>query len=105
MGAEVGTQGQGGAHACYLAKRAAHDNRDGTGHVAEGARRTLIYAIRAADGTGPVKIGYTNGPVRERLKALQSGSPVVLACIALTDGSMADEQSLHRSSGVIVWQA
>jgi hypothetical protein len=57
----------------------------------------LIYAVRAADGTGPVKFGFTDADsVEDRLAGLQTGSPVPLACIATSPGTRPDEARLHR---------
>jgi hypothetical protein len=53
-----------------------------------------VYFIQAGD-TGPIKIGHTTTGVDSRLASLQTGSPVLLRCIATTSGSVRDEQSLH----------
>ncbi len=56
-----------------------------------------IYYIASTDPKAPrVKIGYTSGSPYVRLGALQTGSPVELALIAVHDGTMEDERRLHE---------
>lgn len=57
----------------------------------------MLYAIRAADGTGPVKFGYTGGTAESRLDDLQTGSPVKLVVVATTSGQATDEADVHRA--------
>jgi hypothetical protein len=55
----------------------------------------MIYFISDLSGVGPVKIGYTSGSVEERRKALQTGSPMQLAIVAMAEGSEFAEKRLH----------
>lgn len=52
------------------------------------------YAIQAVNG-GPIKIGSTRKPVQERLRQLQTGSPLPLRVIAELDG-LHHERELHH---------
>lgn len=45
---------------------------------------------------GPVKIGYTSGDMRQRLAALQCGSPFELKVCRLEQGPRSQENVLHR---------
>lgn len=55
----------------------------------------MIYVIGTDDGAGLVKIGWA-GDVGRRLKALQAGSPVRLAVLAVADGPRRSETMLHH---------
>lgn len=55
----------------------------------------MIYAIEAV-GTGFVKIGWTEGEVKERLGSLQTASPFELKAIAWCSGGRRMERELHR---------
>lgn len=54
-----------------------------------------VYFIQGADG-GPIKIGFTNWAIEDRLKALQTGSPVRLTVLAMIPGDKATEKKLHH---------
>lgn len=54
-----------------------------------------IYYISSAE-TGRVKIGYTDGNPRKRLRALQTGSPTKLAILAVHPGTRDTERRLHE---------
>lgn len=54
-----------------------------------------VYFIQAA-GNGRVKVGYTGGPVAQRLRQLQVGSPVELRVLSTRPGTRATETALHR---------
>lgn len=57
---------------------------------------SAIYFIGSRDDPQSlVKIGYTRGDVNDRLKALQTGSPVLLEVLLSIPGTMRDEQDLH----------
>lgn len=43
-----------------------------------------------------VKIGFTAGNPRKRLKALQTGSPTVLGLMLALPGTQRDEQEVHK---------
>lgn len=60
--------------------------------VAEYARGT-VYILRAGDF---VKIGFTRGCVRERIKYLQTGSPLPIKEVAALKGTQGLEYQLHR---------
>jgi hypothetical protein len=55
----------------------------------------VIYFIQD-ESTGLIKIGYTDGKVNDRLKALQTGCPGNLNLIYATDGDKPDERALHE---------
>lgn|SRR5574343_839653 len=55
----------------------------------------MIYFIQA-NGNGPIKIGYTDNDIKERLLALQTSSPYKLKVLAVMQGSMDAEQMLHE---------
>ena len=54
----------------------------------------MVYFIRVPDG--PVKVGYTNRNVKERLKELQAASPYPLELIGTIAGGQQSEQCVHR---------
>lgn len=55
-----------------------------------------VYFVQA-QGLEPVKIGYANaGGVRDRLRALQTGSPVRLLLKSVIEGEQDLERELHR---------
>lgn len=54
----------------------------------------MIYFVQPVGG-GPVKIGYTSGPVFVRLKEMQTGSPVPLTVLGVVDGDVRAERRLH----------
>lgn len=54
-----------------------------------------VYFIRAADGTGPVKIGHTNNP-HKRLGTIQNMSPVRLCVLKTIRGGQGLEGVLHQ---------
>lgn len=56
----------------------------------------FIYAIRALD---KVKIGFTSGSPGERLRALQTGSPVRLQLAGWSEGSQDLERGIHAAFG------
>lgn len=53
-----------------------------------------VYFIEAV-GTNKVKIGFTDGPVENRLKQLQTGCPVPLAVRAVVEGDLRAEGRFH----------
>lgn len=55
----------------------------------------MIYFIQDAL-TCRIKIGYTDGDPRERLKALQVGNPSALVLLASTVGDKTEEHRLHE---------
>lgn len=56
-----------------------------------------IYYIGGIETVTPrLKIGYTSGSPYARLRALQTGSPCELVMMAIHDGTIDDEQELHR---------
>lgn len=57
--------------------------------------RTRIYFVQAGT-SGPIKIGYTAGPVSRRLAALQTSHPDRLRLLAEIEGDRAVEAGLHR---------
>jgi hypothetical protein len=56
---------------------------------------SVVYFVQPVGG-GLIKIGITTRPVNERLKMLQTGSPVALQVIATCPGHSRREQELHR---------
>ncbi len=55
--------------------------------------KNKVYFIRADNGL--IKIGKSNNP-KERLKALQAGSPLKLRIVKTIPGGMNLEQKLHK---------
>jgi hypothetical protein len=53
-----------------------------------------VYIV-GAEGTGMVKIGFTNQPP-QRFKALRADSAVPLIVLYLDVGGVAEEKALHR---------
>lgn len=45
---------------------------------------------------GPIKIGFTISPIKQRVRALQTISPHVLRWIGVFSGTRADERNSHR---------
>ena len=43
-----------------------------------------------------IKIGFTDGDPTDRMKALQTGSPIGLTLLYVCDGNKFDEQELHQ---------
>lgn len=54
----------------------------------------MIYFIQAGDG-GPIKVGFTHGPISSRMSSLQAACPDVLSLLATTDGDRKTEAELH----------
>lgn len=54
----------------------------------------IVYFVGGE--TGPVKIGFTQQPIKERLKCIQNGSPVKLHVLALRKDGRAREAVYHR---------
>ena len=57
----------------------------------------FVYFIVADAPKRMVKIGYTAGHPIDRLRALQTGSPVQLEVVAFVEGAIALEQKRHRT--------
>lgn len=60
------------------------------------ARETAIYFIRAADGTGPIKIGHAEDTAK-RLIQLQNGRADPLSLLVAVPGTTDDEKALHSA--------
>jgi hypothetical protein len=76
------------------ARLADYRRRKAAGLVAP--RRTAtqyVYVLRAPDGTS--KIGIAGDPA-QRLRELQTGSPVILRLVGTIPGGLALERLLHR---------
>lgn len=58
-------------------------------------RQTKIYFIQVGT-SGPIKIGYSGGPIERRLAALQTGHHEPLRLLASLDGDRSTEAELHR---------
>lgn len=56
-------------------------------------RAGLVYFV--GGNHGPIKIGWTIGTADARLRALQTGSPIPLACLATFAGEAWLERRLH----------
>jgi hypothetical protein len=59
----------------------------------------FVYFIRGERG-GPIKIGHAANP-SERLKAMQTGSPVKLRIIGIVPGGIRKEAELHKQFGYL----
>lgn len=76
-------------------------SRNGRGFVTDGTNSKLrgcvptIYVI-AAKGTDLVKIGFTEGSVKYRLKSLQTGSSHELEVLVSFPGTKTEETRLHK---------
>lgn len=54
----------------------------------------LVYFVGGKEG--PVKIGFTQQPIKERLKCIQNGSPVKLFVLATQAAPRAKERLYHK---------
>lgn len=54
----------------------------------------MIYFIQAADGTGPIKIGFAANP-QKRFSEIQRMSPAPLKTLAIIEGDRETESRLH----------
>ena len=59
-----------------------------------------VYFIQSGEG-GPVKIGHTNGDVKRRLEALQTGNPAPLKLLLSIDGGRDIERIFHKRLRVL----
>ena len=55
----------------------------------------MIYFIQQGT-SGPIKIGYTENNVNERIKSLQTGNPTPLKLIGYIPGTVEDEKAIHK---------
>lgn len=55
----------------------------------------VYYITVAGSDTYPIKIGYTDGPIIERLVGLQCGNPNLLVCVASEPGTRDLESQRH----------
>lgn len=55
---------------------------------------SCVYFLQAGDG-GPIKIGFTKGEPKARIKSLQTASPLKLILIGVANGSSVEEKLLH----------
>jgi hypothetical protein len=53
-----------------------------------------VYFVQAGEG-GPIKIGWTGGDPKARMRDLQTGNPYPLSMLGHVPGSGADEAELH----------
>jgi hypothetical protein len=56
----------------------------------------MIYFIQAADGSGPIKIGYTGKNLEQRIWYARQQAEKELKIIKVIDGSRALEQGVHK---------
>ena len=56
---------------------------------------SYIYFIGQDDNSGPIKIGFSSSPI-DRLRHMQSWSPVKLKILAITKGFQIHERMLHE---------
>ena len=54
-----------------------------------------IYFLQVGSD-GPIKIGYTISPIKQRIRALQTISPHILRWIGVFGGTRDDERAAHR---------
>ena len=54
----------------------------------------MIYFIQAGED-GPIKIGFTNQPIKKRLSELQTGNPYKLKVLFVYKGHTVTEIRLH----------
>ena len=54
----------------------------------------IVYFVGAEDG--PVKIGFTQQPIKERLKCIQNGSPTKLRVLAALPAFRQKERLYHK---------
>ena len=57
---------------------------------------TMIYFIQQGE-SGPIKIGYTKGKIKQRIQSLQTGNPEPLKILATMRGTVKDEINLHKA--------
>lgn len=55
----------------------------------------MIYFIQSADGTGPIKIGYS-AQLKVRLEDIQRYSPVRLKVVSTIKGGLKKERMIHK---------
>jgi hypothetical protein len=60
-----------------------------------GQATGFVYFVAAGDPIQHVKIGYTSGHPRKRLKALQTANPLKLTILGFVLGNEAYERELH----------
>ena len=56
----------------------------------------FVYFIGPANDDGPIKIGFTAGEAKNRLRSLQTGHPHPLKILAVFEGSVNMEKEVHR---------
>ena len=56
----------------------------------------MIYFIQGING-GPIKIGYTENGIKNRIMALQVGFPYKLEIVCLINGGKAKERRIHNT--------
>lgn len=56
--------------------------------------KPIVYFVGGIEG--PVKIGWTQQPMRERLKCIQNGSPVKLIVLAILPAERPRERWYHK---------
>lgn len=54
----------------------------------------MVYFVGGE--TGPIKIGFTQQPMKERLKCIQNGSPIKLHVLATLNATRINEKFYHR---------
>ncbi len=54
-----------------------------------------VYIIRAGEH-GPVKIGYSDGPVEKRIRQLQNNHYEILTLIRIIEGGLETERLYHK---------
>jgi len=62
----------------------------GADPAAKSTTEGFVYFVQPKQG-GLVKIGFTSGPVKDRMKGLQAMCPVLLRCLGWYEGSRKDE--------------
>lgn len=57
--------------------------------------RGVVYFLQVMPA-GPIKIGFTSGPVHNRIRALQQSSPHELKWLGFFSGKPEDERAAHK---------
>lgn len=63
--------------------------------LAPGVEVGTVYQV-AANRSDLVKIGFTDRPMSQRLRQMQTGSPTKLRLVSWFPGTLADERAMHR---------
>ena len=61
----------------------------------------MIYILETSDGKY-IKVGFTDKPIEQRVKGLQTGSANEINVVVLVPGSMKQEKAIHKALKVVL---